>query len=130
MPPRIMLFGTFDLLHPGHEFILKEAGTRGDVTVIVARDANVERIKRKKTTHSEQERVDAIKKTFPTYDVRLGNPTDFMAPIRETKPDLILLGYDQRMPPTVTEADFGCRVERLPALEPHKYKTSLMKKVD
>lgn len=127
---KVMVFGTFDLLHPGHEFVLREAGKRGSVTVVVARDANVERIKKKTPHHSEGERMEAIQVKFPSYTVRLGDPRDFMAPVRETKPDLILLGYDQRMPPNVTEETLGCRVERLPSLEPHKYKTSLMKKVD
>ena len=40
-----MIFGTFDLLHPGHFFVLEEAAKRGDVTVVVARDSTVKRIK-------------------------------------------------------------------------------------
>lgn len=125
---KVMVFGTFDLLHPGHEYVLSEAGKRGDVTVVVARDANVQKMKNLKTAQSEDERADAIRKKFPSYDVRLGNSTDFLAPLREVKPDLILLGYDQKLPPHVTEADLGATIERLAALEPHKHKSSLKRK--
>lgn len=128
MSVRVMVFGTFDLLHPGHEYVLSEAGKRGSVTVIVARDVNVQKIKNLKTAQPETERADAIGKKFPTYDVRLGNPTDFLAPLREVRPDLILLGYDQKLPPHVSESDLGCNVERLAPLEPHIYKSSLKRK--
>lgn len=125
---KVMIFGTFDKFHPGHEFVLKEAMKRGDVTVIVARDANVERIKGKRPHYDERIRVAAIKTAFPAANVRLGDDENFLAPIRKFQPDLILLGYDQRLPPGVTDADLPCAVERLPGHEPHKYKSSLLDK--
>lgn len=120
-----MIFGTFDLLHPGHEFVLKEAMKRGDVTVIVARDANVQRIKNRSPAETEQQRVDAIRKKFPTVSVALGDASDFLVPVRSVKPDLILLGYDQKLPPGVDEVSLECHIERLPAHEPERFKSSL-----
>lgn len=120
-----MVFGTFDLFHPGHEFVLREAGKRGDVTVVVARDSNVRKIKNLQPTQSEDERVAVIREKFPSYDVRLGDEKDFLAPVRDVRPDVILLGYDQRLPPHVKESDLGCMIERLPAHEPEKHKSSL-----
>ena len=125
--PRVMVFGTFDLLHPGHEFVLSEAVKRGDVTVIIARDENVKHIKGKFPTENETVRKEAVEKKFPSARVILGDPENFLTPVRAEKPDLILLGYDQRMPPGVTEADLGCKIERLPPHEPERYKTSLRK---
>ncbi|HRH93516.1 MAG TPA: adenylyltransferase/cytidyltransferase family protein [Candidatus Peribacteria bacterium] len=123
---KVMIFGTFDKFHPGHEFVLREALKRGDVTVIVARDANVERIKGKAPRYDERVRVAAIKTAFPAANVRLGDDADFLSPVRKFAPDLILLGYDQRLPPGVSDADLPCAVERLPAFEPQKYKSSLL----
>ena len=123
---KVMIFGTFDLFHPGHEFVLSEALKRGDVTVIVARDENVKRIKGKMPSENEATRKATIEKRFPGVRVLLGDPEDFLTPLREVKPDLILLGYDQKLPPGILEKDLSCIVERLSAFEPEKYKTSLM----
>ncbi len=114
---KILVFGTFDGLHPGHQFFLVEAGKRGNLHVVVARDENVLYIKNKKPENDENERVEAIRGKFPEVDVRLGDSDDYLKPVRDIKPDLIVLGYDQRMPPGVSERDLGCEVERLPKLE-------------
>ncbi len=126
--PRVLVFGTFDGFHPGHRFVLEEAEKRGELFVVVARDRNVKRIKGRVTEQSEEKRVAAIREAFPEAHVSLGNATDFRAPLKELKPDLILLGYDQNLPPGVTEADFPCPVERLPAFYPEKYKSSILRK--
>ncbi len=125
---RVLVFGTFDLLHPGHRFVLSEAAKRGELHVVVARDSTVARIKNHAAHHNEAERAAMIQEAFPEARVRLGSDAgDFLAPVREVQPDLIVLGYDQRLPPGVSEADFPCPVERLPAFEPEKYKSSLLK---
>lgn len=124
---RILLFGTFDRLHPGHEFVLREAMKRGDVTAVIARDRNVERIKGRAPKQTEEERIWHLRRAFPGVHAMLGSRNDFLAPVREVQPDLILLGYDQRLPPGITEADIGVPMERLPALEPEKYKSSIVK---
>ncbi len=120
-----MVFGTFDLLHPGHLFVLEEAKKRGPVTVVVARDVSVEKMKKFRAVQSESVRQKAIQVAFPEMDVRLGDTKDFLVPIRETLPTLILLGYDQRLPHGITEEDFPCPIERLPAFHPEIHKSSL-----
>jgi FAD synthetase len=125
---RVLLFGTFDTLHPGHRFVLSEAAKRGDVWVVVARDANVQRIKGRAPVHQESIRAAAVRAAAPGATVLLGDPRDFLAPVREVRPDVILLGYDQRLPPGVREEDLPCPVERLPAFEPEKWKSSLLRK--
>ena len=124
---RILVFGTFDRLHPGHLFLLKEAGKRGELFVVVARDANVKRIKGKDPAESEEDRKAAIEKVFPDARVLLGDLHNFLAPLATAKPDLILLGYDQKLPPGVAMEDLPCPVERLPSFHPDKYKSSLGK---
>ncbi len=121
----IMVFGTFDRLHPGHRFVLEEALKRGSLTIIVARSVNVKRIKGRVPVESDEIRAKTIQLLFPTATVLLGDPQDFLAPVRKTKPDLILLGYDQTLPPGVEENDMGCPIERLPAYHPTLYKSSL-----
>ncbi len=122
---RVLIFGTFDLLHPGHLFVFEAAKRRGDVTVVIARDANVLRIKGRPTEQPETERIAAVRRAFPEAEVILGDDTDFLAPVRAVRPDLILLGYDQRLPPGVTDDDLPCPVERVAAFQPETHKSSL-----
>ena len=125
--PRVMVFGTFDLFHAGHEFVLHEALKRGQVTVVVARAANVERIKGRSPRESNEVRTETIRRKFPTVAVVLGDAQDFLVPVRATKPDLILLGYDQRLPPNVKEVDLKpAKLERLPGYHPERFKSSLL----
>ena len=126
MVKKIMVFGTFDRLHPGHEFVITEALRRGAVTVIVARSKNVQKIKGRLPRETDDERIAAIRDKFPEAVVLAGDQTDFLAPVRTLRPDLILLGYDQRLPPNVTQQDLApASIERLAAHEPERYKSSL-----
>ena len=69
--------------------------------------------------------MQAIQNKFPNAKVILGDSGDYLTPVRAVAPDLILLGYDQKPPPGVKEDDLLCDVERLPALEPERFKSSL-----
>lgn len=123
---KVLVFGTFDVLHPGHRFVLDEAEKRGDVSVVVARDANVQHFKGRAPKQSEAERQTAIQDQYPKATVILGHETDYLEPVRDIQPDLILLGYDQKLPPGIQEADFPCKTERLEPFHPEKYKSSLL----
>ena len=122
---RVLVFGTFDHLHPGHRFVLEEAKKRGETFVVVARDANVKKIKGRLPKQNEEERKRAIEEAFPDVHPVLGDNADFLAPVRSVRPDLVVLGYDQKLPPGVSEKDLPCRVERLPPFRPEKFKSSL-----
>ena len=123
-----MVFGTFDLLHPGHEFVLREAMKLGRVTIVVARAENVLRMKGRAPTESDAERCAALRKAFPEGNILLGDAKDFLVPVLSIAPDLILLGYDQKLPPGVTEQDLHPAViERLPAFKPRQFKSSLLR---
>jgi FAD synthetase len=127
MTKHVMVFGTFDLLHPGHRYLIDEARKRGRVTVVVARAENVKRIKGRRPDQTDEERVTAIKSAYPDVMVVLGSDGDFLAPIRTLRPDLLLFGYDQRLPPGVTESDLLCPIERAEAHRPDLFKSSLMR---
>ncbi|HEY4500387.1 MAG TPA: adenylyltransferase/cytidyltransferase family protein, partial [Candidatus Paceibacterota bacterium] len=46
---RVMVFGTFDILHPGHLYFLRAAKKLGDYLIVsLARDVNVRKIKGRK----------------------------------------------------------------------------------
>lgn len=122
---RVLVCGTFDHLHPGHMFFLHEALKRGEVFVIIARDTTVQRVKGVSPQETEDVRLAKLQKVFPDIHLLLGNPEDFLTPVHSVQPDLILLGFDQRLPPGIREVDLPCPFERLPAFHPEKYKSSL-----
>ena len=126
--PRVLVFGTFDLLHPGHIFALNKAAKRGERHIAIARDMNVEKTKGRLPEQNEDERLQSVQKAFPDSHVQLGDEEDFLAPVRKIQPDLILLGYDQKLPRGIVEADLHCPIERLPAFEPEKWKSSIQRK--
>ena len=126
---RVLVFGTFDNLHPGHKFLLNEAQQRGDLWVVIGLDETVKRVKGFYPVQSQEERKHAVEKAFPQAHVLLGDSEDYFQPIRNIKPGLILLGYDQKLPPKIDKRSFPCQVERLSAYKPEEFKSSLRRKV-
>lgn len=96
MPKTVLVFGTFDLFHPGHEFFLKVAKKYGDILqVVVARDKTVEEVKGKKPVDDEIRRLFKVQSLDFVDDVILGSLGDKYRIIEALKPDIIVLGYDQ-----------------------------------
>ncbi len=92
---KVLVGGTFDLLHPGHLALLKYAASKGKLYVIIARDSTVEKIKHRKPILPEQARLAIIESLKYVYKAVLGDTSDFLKPVEEIKPDIIVLGPDQ-----------------------------------
>ncbi|MCA9370668.1 MAG: adenylyltransferase/cytidyltransferase family protein [Candidatus Peregrinibacteria bacterium] len=125
---KILTFGTFDYLHPGHIAYLSEAASKGDLFIIVARDSNVRHIKGEAPDHTEEERIAALQEAFPDAQVRLGDTEDYLRPVFEINPDCIVLGYDQTLPPGISEKDLPCPIERAQPHRPDEFKSSILRK--
>lgn len=124
---RVLVFGTFDVFHPGHDFFLQEAAKRGDeLYVVVARDSNVLRIKGRFPQDSEDTRLGNVAKHPSVTNARLGYNEwgKHLQVLEDIHPDVICLGYDQKA--KIPEGSF--HVERLPSFYPEKYKSSLLRK--
>jgi FAD synthetase len=95
---RILVTGSFDIIHPGHIYLFKEAAKLGEVYVIVARDSTILRIKKQKPILPEDERLEIIQAIKYVKFATLGNEgTDFLEKPIELKPDIILLGPNQKI---------------------------------
>ncbi|MHA1679090.1 MAG: adenylyltransferase/cytidyltransferase family protein, partial [Promethearchaeota archaeon] len=58
---KVLCFGTFDILHPGHVSFLKQARKYGNyLVVVVARDENVKKIKGKYPLDNELKRIENL----------------------------------------------------------------------
>lgn len=101
---RIVATGTFDIIHPGHLFYLEESRALGDeLVVIVAREHNVRH--KPKPIIPEDQRREMVLGLKPVDQAVLGDLTDKFRPIRELKPDIITIGFNQRFSTESLEAE-------------------------
>ncbi|MBN1502918.1 FAD synthase [Candidatus Woesearchaeota archaeon] len=128
---KVMTFGTFDILHKGHEYFLKKAKSFGEyLVVVVARDLTVKKAKGRFPDNMEQRRLENLKKLGIADEVIFGKlDIDKHKIIEEHKPDIICLGYDQ----TIFTENLGKELRargllpeiiRLKPYKEHKYKSS------
>ncbi len=123
---KILVFGTFDLLHPGHRYFLKNAKKQGDyLVVVVARDKNVKKQKGYFPKQNEKTRLKQIKDLSYIDEAYLGEKDMRKREkiIKKVSPAIICLGYDQK-------ANFRSKcfdVKRLAGYQPKKYKSSILR---
>jgi cytidyltransferase-like protein len=130
---RIMIFGTFDMIHKGHEDLFRQARElAADPYLIVslARDSVAERIKGFRPNNDEEARR-AYLAAHPLVDeVVIGDEEGYMAHIKAARPDIIALGYDQEgefvrdLAEDLRREGLDVKIVRLQAYEPETYKTS------
>ena len=94
---KVMIAGTFDILHPGHIFLINEAAKLGDVYVVVATDKNRELYSGEAPIVPEQQRLEIIKNIKNVKMAKLGrHDNDTLKTVEDINPDIILLGPDQK----------------------------------
>ena len=128
----VMAFGTFDSLHPGHLFYLREAKKHGKLVVVLARDRTVVEVKGKMPKYGEQERKQHLETTGIPDQVVLGSEGDKYGVIEELAPDIICLGYDQkffadRLEEELKKRGLHARIIRIPPYKEDIFKSSKLK---
>ena len=130
-----MVFGTFDGLHEGHlDFFQQAKGfiKNSFLIVSIARDKNVARIKGQPPALNEKQRAILVRNCPLVDKVVLSGLANHLPHIVKERPDIIALGYDQRVYVKNLRKDLkskGISV-RIIRLKPYKkgvYKTSLLK---
>ena len=118
--------GTFDIVHIGHVRTLEEAKKYVDVlAVVVARDSTVKMFKNREPLNTEDIRLEIVSNLKPVDVAILGSEEDFMIPVKKIKPDIIFLGYDQKMPPPLKGRIKDIKVKKIDVYY-KGYKSSLM----
>ena len=130
---RIMVFGTFDMIHEGHANLFRQARALAPgphLIVSVARDSSVTRIKGARPRRTEAERLTTIA-AYPLVDEAvLSNESGYIQHIVAARPDIIALGYDQHgeyvesLEYDLRDAGLETRIVRMKAFKPEIYKTS------
>lgn len=132
---KIMIFGTFDVLHLGHIHFFKQARKLAKnpyLIVSIARDTNVIRIKKVKPYHSERDRKALIEELKIVDKVILGDKNNYLKHIITEKPDIIALGYDQftyteKLEEDLLKNKLKTKIKRLKEFKPSIYKSSHIK---
>ena len=131
---KVMCAGTFDTIHPGHLYYFSEAKKYGDkLIVVVARDDTSESFKGKKPVNDERTRLEAVRTLEIVDQAMLGHHGDIFKVVEEIKPDVICLGYDQKVQKQQLEDELkkrGLKAEviRIGSYMPNVYKSSKMRK--
>lgn len=136
MKLKAIVFGTFDIFHPGHCSFLKQAKKYGEyLIVVIARDKTVVEIKKKKSINNESRRLQNLKSSGLADKVVLGSLFDKYAAIKKYRPDIICLGYDQKyfvagLKDKTKELMLQqTKVIRMKPYKPEIYKTSKLRKL-
>ena len=119
---KVMATGTFDILHLGHIYFLKEAKRLGDtLAVVVATDSTVRKLKHE-PINPEQIRLDLIKELKIVDQAYLGHEKDIYEILKEIKPDVIALGYDQLHDEKIIEKELKKRNINAKVIRLEEYK--------
>ena len=124
---KVMVFGTFDGLHPGHLNFFEQAQKYGDyLIVVVARDKTVKKIKNRFPSRNEMERLRTLQRCKLINEARLGYENNPYGIIREINPDVICLGYNQKtftenLPKELEKMSLSTKIYRMEPFQPEKY---------
>ena len=92
-----MIFGTFDVVHHGHLSLFRQAKKYANrLIVVVARDTRVKSLKRL-PIYDEKDRKFFLEQIKLIDKVILGDKIDVYKTIKKFQPEVIVLGYDQRL---------------------------------
>ncbi|MHA1505605.1 MAG: adenylyltransferase/cytidyltransferase family protein [Candidatus Asgardarchaeia archaeon] len=93
----VLIGGTFDIIHPGHIYLIDYASRLGDVVVVVSRDDNSSKFKGRRTIIPEKQRLKVVSSIKGVKKAILGDKYDIFKVVEEIKPDIIVLGPDQKI---------------------------------
>lgn len=129
----VLVFGSFDPLHDGHRDLFRQARAFGDrLVVLVSRDVTIGNLKHRTSFQDERTRLDAVAREPLVDQAILGHESDYMAFLNDIVPDVICLGYDQRvlvekLPGLLVERGLTIAIHRLQPHKPDIYKSSLLR---
>jgi glycerol-3-phosphate cytidylyltransferase-like family protein len=117
---KVIIFGAFDELLEQYVHIIKEAKEYGDyLVVVIALDKTISSLGNKQPKHNQDQRMKQVMELGLADKVRLGYLDDPYRAIREEIPDIVALGFDQKV--FVDDlSDNIPETTRIVRLSPHK----------
>ena len=92
----VLAGGVFDIIHPGHIHTLNAAKALGGILVVaIATDKTAEKMKKRSPLHNQELRRELVTSLSMVDKAIVGHEDDIFQTVKEVKPDIIVLGYDQ-----------------------------------
>ena len=92
----VLAGGVFDIIHPGHIHTLNAAKALADVLVVaIATDKTAQKMKKRPPLHNQELRRELVSYLSMVDVAIVGHEEDIFQTVKEVKPDIIVLGYDQ-----------------------------------
>ena len=92
----VLAGGVFDIIHPGHIHTLNAAKALGGILVVaIATDKTAEKMKKRSPLHNQELRRELVTSLSMVDKAIVGYEDDIFQTVKEVKPDIIVLGYDQ-----------------------------------
>ena len=92
----VLAGGVFDIIHPGHIHTLNAAKALGGVLIVaVATDKTAEKMKKRSPLHNQELRRELVSCLSMVDKAIVGHEDDIFQTVKEVKPNIIVLGYDQ-----------------------------------
>ena len=92
----VLAGGVFDIIQPGHIHTLTAAKALGDVLVVaIATDKTAQKMKKMSPLHDQELRCELVSSLSMVDEAIIGHEEDIFETVKEVKPDIIALGYDQ-----------------------------------
>ncbi len=104
---RVMASGVFDLIHPGHISYLEQAKRHGDELVVVVACDNTVRAHKHEPITPEGMRARIVGSLKPVDRALVGGEGDIFDTVAAVRPDVIVLGFDQRFDEERLSADLS-----------------------
>mgnify|MGYP001589199552 FL=1 len=131
----VLVLGTFDGLHDGHRFFLREAKKLGNKLIAsVTTDEVIQRIKNHTPTYHLEERLRALEASGLVHlavagDKVLGN----WSALRQWKPDIVAIGYDQakleeKLDKLIAKEHLPITLVKISAHDPDRLHSRLLRK--
>ena len=106
--------GCFNRVHPAHLRLLRQARALGDrLVVVISSDAH----NKKPNAVPAKERKARLETLGAADEVLIGDSDGFVGSLKRVNPDVLVLGYDQKLPDPETEAavrDMGIQLVVMP----------------
>jgi len=95
----ILTGGKFNRIHPGHSWLLKKANKLGYLVVVLAHDSH----NRRSYAVSAGKRKKSLESLGIADKIVVGDEKSFVKVLEKYKPNVIVLGYDQKLPDKETQ---------------------------
>jgi FAD synthetase len=132
---KILLFGSFDGIHQGHENLVSQAEDLGDeVTIALASSQFIEKTKKSKPVFNEKQRKEFLENHFPNIKISTcDEEINSWNILKKINPDIILVGYDQddmeeSLKKFITKNSLNIEVKKAESFKPEFYKSSIINK--